>query len=419
MTIVTGYQRPITTASLAFVGPIVDTESSDIGRITVVTDHGYRLSLLGRFDHASESTLARSPVTGIEVELLYGEPVMSVTDFRVAFADLEDLPQLLTGDDTITGGSGDGSNKLFGFTGDDLITGGPSADDLDGGPGIDRLRGGQGYDVYYVDRPEDVIEDPDGGRVFLRGRSYVLPEPLDALAVAPGGKAATLVGNRLDNFLYGRGGKDRLEGLAGDDYLEGGSGADTMLGGPGDDRYIVQDAKDRVIELPGEGVDTVRASTSWTMSAEIERLEAFGNKLKLVGNDGANLIEVRGIAKLVDGRGGDDRIELGEGATTILGGTGADRIVWSRLDGKADRLGDFSPTDGDVLDLRGLLAPEASLDPLGWLRLVPAEAGAVLEVDPDGPGGGAGWIPLVELAGVASAPTSLEALLAAGAIELG
>jgi hypothetical protein len=336
MTVVTGYVEAIDTRSLAFVGPIVALETLGDDRIVAVTEYGYRLSLLGRFDHTSESALARSPVTGIEIELFSGEPIMSVSDFRVPFGDLEDLPQLLRGKDIITGGSGSGTNELYGFAGDDRITWGPGPDILDGGPGIDELRGGLGTDYYYVDRSEDLIEDPDGGQAFLRGKLYTLPEPLTALSVAPGGKAATLIGNGLDNFLYGRSGKDRLEGLAGNDHLEGGSGADTLVGGPGDDLSIVRDGKDRVLELAGEGTDTVRASTSWTMAAEVERLEASGRKLKLVGNDLDNEILIGGIAKSIDGRGGDDRISLGEGKIPILGGTGGDRFTWRGLDGQLD-----------------------------------------------------------------------------------
>lgn len=418
MAVVQGYERPITTRSLAVPGPIVAIEALGSDRITVATARGYRPSLLGRFDPTGESSLQRPPVTGLEVELLDGEPVLSVRDFRVAFGDLEDLPQLLVGNDEIGGGSGSGSNDLYGYAGDDRITGGPGPDILDGGPGIDELRGGAGYDVYTVDRPEDLIEDPDGGQVLLLGKLYVLPEPLDALSIAPGGKAATLIGNGLDNFLYGRGGKDRLEGLAGNDDLEGGSAADTLVGGPGDDLFIVRDRKDLVVELAGEGTDAARATTGWTMSAEVERLEASGRNLELVGNDLANEILVGGVAKSVDGRGGDDTIALGEGKVAILGGPGADRFSWSRLDGAVDTLRDFAPAGGDVLDLAGLLGPDAALDPLAWPRLSPGKGGALLELDPDGPTGGGGWAPLVLLTGIAPGSAALEGLLAAGAIEL-
>lgn len=419
MTTVTGFVQPIGTQSLAFVGPIVLIESYGRDRIVLVTAYDYRLSLLGRFDYTSESSLGRSRVSGIEVERVDGEPVMSVRDFEVAFQDLRDLPQLLAGADTILGGSGFGSNDLHGFGGDDLIVGGPSSDVLDGGPGRDVLRGGLGHDLYYVDRPDDLIEDPDGGQVFSTARTYTLPEPLSALAVAPGGKAATLIGNDLDNSLYGRGGKDRLEGRAGDDYLDGGSGADTLLGGPGDDRFIVDNPKDRLLELPGEGVDTVQASKSFTLPAEVENLEAWGRKLKLVGNDLDNRIEVKGLAALVDGRGGDDRLLLNEGATLITGGSGADRLVWERIDGAVDTLRDLSPLEGDVLELGALFLADATADPTGFLRLVPAGGGALLELDRDGPAGPFRWAPLVVLNGVAPGAQSLEALLAAGAFDLG
>lgn len=101
----------------------------------VATAFGYRLSLLGRFDYTSESALARSPVTGIEVERFSGEPIMSVSDFRVPVGDLQDLPQLLRGNDIITGGSGFGTNELYGFAGDDRSTGGPTPTSWTAGPG--------------------------------------------------------------------------------------------------------------------------------------------------------------------------------------------------------------------------------------------------------------------------------------------
>jgi hypothetical protein len=72
------------------------------------------------------------------------------------------------------------------------------------------------------------------------------------------------------------------------------------------------------------------------MAAEVERLEASGRKLKLVGNDLDNEILIGGIAKSIDGRGGDDRISLGEGKIPILGGTGGDRFTWRGLDGQLD-----------------------------------------------------------------------------------
>lgn len=44
-----------------------------------------------------------------------------------------------------------------------------------------------------------------------------------------------IVGGLTFDFIFGRGGKDRLEGRDGNDTLNGGSGGDTLLGGAGSD----------------------------------------------------------------------------------------------------------------------------------------------------------------------------------------
>ncbi|MCO4856252.1 hypothetical protein MKD49_07120 [Herbaspirillum sp. WGmk3] len=70
-------------------------------------------------------------------------------------------------------------------------------------------------------------------------------------------------GNAQDNRLTGNDRNNILDGLA---------GADTMIGGKGDDSYYVDNAGDRVVEKAGEGIDTVYATVSTTLSDQIENL---------------------------------------------------------------------------------------------------------------------------------------------------
>ncbi|MDB5380865.1 MAG: hypothetical protein JWO26_497 [Rhodospirillales bacterium] len=149
------------------------------------------------------------------------------------------------------------------------------------------------------------------------------PERLDAYAL--GGHlmaydgADTLVGAGGFDTLEGGAGADTLTGGGGNDSLDGGAGADTMRGGPGDDAFHVDDPGDRGLESPGEGADTVYASVSQYLGANIEVLvlEEGAGDLFGVGNSSDNLIT---------GNSGTNLLIAHEGNDTILGGTGRDLL---------------------------------------------------------------------------------------------
>src|SRR5262245_58189378 len=105
----------------------------------------------------------------------------------------------------------------------------------------------------------------------------------------------TIVGAASDDVLVGTDGADTIDGK---------TGADTMQGGLGDDTYVVDNIGDKVVEAPGEGVDTVQPTISVVLSAvsfdNVENvtllgstsIDATGNALDnvLTGNAGDNFL---------------------------------------------------------------------------------------------------------------------------------
>ena len=143
-------------------------------------------------------------------------------------------------------------------------------------------------------------------------------------------------GSSVEDIINGLGGDNRLFGLAGDDhltagsghdFLDGGPGTDTMTGGAGDDTYVVDSASDAVVEAAGGGSDSVLASVSYTLAANVELLQLFGAGLTGQGNGLANTLYGDGtLADTLSGLAGNDYIVAGAGADTLYGGDGNDSL---------------------------------------------------------------------------------------------
>lgn len=195
------------------------------------------------------------------------------------------------------------NNAITGTGGDDVI---------DGGAGNDTMTGGAGNDSYVVDSLSDaVVETLTGGTdtVTATVDGYTLAANVENLIL--GGAAHSGTGNTLDNSLTG---------TSGDDSLNGGAGADTMTGGLGNDTYFVDNAADVIVEVAGQGSDTVVASFDYTLTAgaSIENLTLTGAAHHGTGNAGDNVIT---------GGTGDDVLDGGAGIDTLVGGAGNDSYI--------------------------------------------------------------------------------------------
>ena len=150
----------------------------------------------------------------------------------------------------------------------------------------------------------------------------------------------TLDGGAGDDQLYGGEGNDTLIGGEGNDQLSGGVGADTMTGGVGNDTYYVDDVGDVVVEVGGEGIDTVVSTIAFDLrfTAAVENLtlsgtdningrgNALDNQIK--GNSGNNNLYGDTGNDSINGGAGDDIINGGQGNDILVGGDGTDLLTY-------------------------------------------------------------------------------------------
>src|SRR5262249_56182768 len=99
---------------------------------------------------------------------------------------------------------------------------------------------------------------------------YILPDNVEALYLIGAGLTGTGSGNA--DTLLSKGGPNTLVGLLGDDL------------------YYVNTIGDIVSENPGEGYDTVVATSNYIMPLEVEALYMNGNGLTGTGTGGANTL---------------------------------------------------------------------------------------------------------------------------------
>lgn len=241
-------------------------------------------------------------------------------------ANFENL--VLTGTDAIDGVGSDVNNLLTGNSAANILQGLGGNDTLDGGAGNDTLIGGTGDDSYIVDSSSDVIVEQvgEGTDTVLSSMSYALEDNIESITLT-GIDAIDATGNALANVLTGNTGVNLLSGLGGNDTLDGGKGADILAGGEGDDTYIVDDSGDVTTEAANAGTDTVRASVSVTLAANVENL-VLVDKAKIDGTGNA-------LANTITGNNEDNVIDGGAGVDIMIGDRGADTYY---VDNAADQV---------------------------------------------------------------------------------
>ncbi|MBO0881657.1 MAG: hypothetical protein J2P17_15205, partial [Mycobacterium sp.] len=235
-------------------------------------------------------------------------------------ANVEGLYFSGTGNFAGTGNALD--NWIISGAGNDTLIGGAGNDWLEGGAGADSMSGGVGDDAYVVtDTGDTVTELTSEGwdSVHTTLASYTLGENMEGLYFTGTG-SFTGLGNALDN------------------WLAGGSGNDTLQGGLGNDGYMVSNAGDVLIELEGQGWDSVHTTlSSYTLGANFEGLyfdgtSAFtglGNALDnwIVGGSGNDALMGDNGNDHLFGNEGNDQLYGGAGHDVLEGGAGNDALT--------------------------------------------------------------------------------------------
>lgn len=256
--------------------------------------------------------------------------------------------------------STDAAAKMTGTDGNDQIAGVAGKADTGG------MAGGKGDDTYIVDNAGDKVIEASGqgtDTVVSYSTSFKLSANVENLTLA-GTKAATGIGNDGNNTLTandagnkldGGLGNDMLVGGKGNDVLNGNIGADTMKGGMGNDTYYVSRATDKVVELSGQGVDTVKSEISFKLGQFIENLELTGTgNINGTGNAWHNTIVGNNGNNVLDGGAGNDRLFGVKGADKMTGGDGKDTFVLKMAGAGVDTIKDFK-LGTDNLDMHNVL----------------------------------------------------------------
>ncbi|MGV3548839.1 calcium-binding protein [Rhizobium sp.] len=185
----------------------------------------------------------------------------------------------------------------------------------------------------------------EGETMWLNNYGTISPRDRNAFA---GGDSNDIINNRGDlmGFISLGGGDDVL------DTRFGKLAITRISSGTGDDTLLTSSAEYLLSEAPDQGYDTVKSTVSYTLNANVEKLQLLGKRdIDATGNDEANYLVGNKVNNTLLGLGGDDRLDGGKGNDILTGGEGKDTFVFGTKYGM-DTITDFTHGE-DTIDLSG------------------------------------------------------------------
>lgn len=148
----------------------------------------------------------------------------------------------------------------------------------------------------------------DGDTIFSSASTVLGDGALDLRLLGVANLNGT--GNAQNNVLTGN---------AGANILDGGAGNDRLIGGKGSDKYWIDSLGDVVVEAAGAGFNSVNATVTTRLGANVEYLYLRGTEaINGTGNGLANTILGNSANNIIAGGAGHDRLTGGAGNDSFL-----------------------------------------------------------------------------------------------------
>jgi Ca2+-binding RTX toxin-like protein len=206
------------------------------------------------------------------------------------------------------------------------------------------------------------------GQIYVNATAYAAGRPV-VIAAGESQNPLVLLGHSGFDRLTAGSASDQLFGYEGNDELNGGAGIDTMIGGTGNDRYFLDSIDDSVVELAGEGLDTVIASIGkYTLPDHVEALNGGAGFIG-IGNAEENQIAGGGGSYLIGLEGNDILTNTSTTASTLQGGIGDDTYVVGSL---GDSVVEFTGEGTDTIAVTNMTSYSLRPD-IENLRFMPPD----------------------------------------------